>query len=71
MEASGKVEGKVAPDLHTGRGEGGSKSHLRGFVPKAIYEDSIGIIGKCIIANMPIFSEMLNGLTWSLTEILT
>ena len=57
MESSGKVDGKVAPSLH--------KGDFRG----SMYKGSIGKIGKCIIVNMPMSSEMLIGLIWHFTEI--
>ena len=50
MESSGKVDGKVAPSLH--------KGDFRG----SMYKGSIGKIGKCIIVDMPMSSEMLTGL---------
>ena len=41
------------------------RTSIREFqgIPAAIYNCSIGKIGKCIIVNMPISSEMLFGLT--------
>ena len=54
MESSGKVDGKVAPGLHRSFFRGYQKPFTR--VP---YEK----IGKCIIVNMLISSEILIGLT--------
>ena len=49
------------------------RASTRGFqgIPTAIYNCSIGKIGKCIIVNMPISSEMLFGLTWNFKDTLT